>query len=118
MAATPITVTGQLTTKSNGTGGSIELLSPANISGAGGGILNISFFSMTCAGAAQTGQTFMANKTPLTASSTTACTTYAAGYDSTLLGGVNFTLSLFLDDRTLDDDSFPATNFTVVATAT
>ena len=118
MTATPISVTGQITTKSNGTGGSIDLLSPADVTGPGGGILKISYFSMTCAGGAQTGQTFVANSTPLSASSTTGCASYAKGYDSTLLGGINFTLSLFLDDRTLDDDSYPAKNFTVVATAT
>ncbi|MFN2527863.1 MAG: hypothetical protein ABR584_04005 [Candidatus Baltobacteraceae bacterium] len=115
----PITVGGQIRTKSTGSG-SIVLLSPADISGGSGGVLKISYFSMTCAGTAQAGQTFIANKTPLVASSSVTCATYAANFDSSTLPGaqLNFAMTIFLDERTLDNDAYPATNFTVVATAT
>jgi hypothetical protein len=115
-ASGAITVSGTLITKF-GTG-SIAILSPANITGTGGGTLPISDFSMTCSGTAQTGQTFAPAKTALAASTTTQCATYANGYNSNTFGGLNFTINLFLDDRALDDDSFPATNFTIVASAT
>ena len=119
MASTPITAGGTIDTKNNGSG-SIVMLSPGNISGGSGGVLKISYFSMTCAGPAAAGQTFVATKTPLVASSSVGCATYAKGFDSTTLPGgqLNFTMSLFLDDRTLDNDRYPATNFIVVATAT
>ena len=118
MASSSITVGGTLTTKNSG--GSIVMLAPGNITGPGGGVMKISYFSITCSGAAAAGQSFLANKTPLVASSSVGCATYGTGFDSTRLPGgqLNFTMSLFLDDRTLDNDSYPASNFTVVATAT
>ena len=115
-ANTTLAITGQITTKF-GTG-SLQMLSPADITGSGGGLLKISYFSMTCAGSAQAGASYVASKTPLVASSTVNCATFANGYDSTTLGGINVTLSLFLDERTLSADTYPATNFTIVASAT
>jgi len=115
----PITVGGQLVTKNTGSG-SFVLLSPGNISGGSGGMLKISYFSMTCAGTARAGQTLLANKTPLIASSSVTCATFASNFNSSTLPGgqLNFALTIFLDDRTLDNDSYPGTNFTLVATAT
>ena len=106
-------------TAANGSG-SIDLLSPANISGSQGGLLRISYFSMSCFGAGVPGQTFVAIKAQLSASSSRSCATYGGGFSSlTIPGGqLDFTMTLFLDDRTLDADTYPATNFTVVATAT
>ncbi|MBC5816039.1 MAG: hypothetical protein GIW97_05805 [Candidatus Eremiobacteraeota bacterium] len=115
----PITIGGQIVTKNTGSG-SIVLLSPANISGGGGGVLKISYFSMTCSGTARAGQTLVATKTPLVASSSVTCATYTNNFDSSTLPGgqLNFAMTIFLDDRTLDNDAYPATNFTLVATAT
>lgn len=115
-ASTTLAITGTLVTKSST--GSIAMLSPGNITGGAGGLLKISYLSMTCAGPAQTGESFVATKTPLVASSSVNCATFANGYNSGSFGGVNLTLSLFLDERTLPADSYPATNFTIVATAT
>ena len=115
-ANTTLTVTGQITTKS-GTG-SLQIMSPGDITGSGGGLLKISYFSMTCAGTAQAGASYVAAKTPLVASSSVNCATFASGYDSNAFGGINVTLSLFLDERTLSADTYPASNFTIVATAT
>lgn len=119
-ASATIGITGQITTNL-GTA-SLALLSPANITGTGGGVLKISYFSMTCSGPAQAGQTFTASKTPLVASSSVNCATYARGFDSNNGNGngtgLNVTLSLFLDERTLSADSYPATNFTIIASAT
>lgn len=119
MPSAPITIGGQIRTKSTGSA-SIVMLSPANISGGSGGVLKISYFSMTCAGAAHAGQTLVATKTPLVASSSVTCATFTNNFDASTLPGeqLNFAMSIFLDDRTLDDDSYPATNFTIVATAT
>jgi hypothetical protein len=109
-----ITVTGTLITKIATGAGSIAIAAPANITGSGGGSLPISALSMTCSGGAQTGQAFATAHTALTASSSTNCATFGANYETPL----NFTLGMFLDDRTLPADTYPATNFTVVATAT
>ena len=75
---------------------------------------------MTCTGAAHAGETMVATKAQLVASSSVTCATYAGGFDSTTLSGgqIHFNMMIFLDDRTLDNDTFPATNFTVVASAT
>ena len=110
----PVTVTGTLITKIATGSGSIVIASPANITGSGGGTLPISDLSITCSGTTQTGQTFNTAHSALTASSSTNCASYGANYETAL----NFTLAMFLDDRTLAADTYPATNFTVVATAT
>lgn len=115
-ASTTLSITGTLITKF-GTA-SIALMSSGDITGGGGGLLSISRLSMTCAGPAQAGESFVATKTPLVASSSVNCATYANGYNSATFGGVNLTLSLFLDERSLSADSYPATNFIIVATAT
>ena len=121
MPAGSITVSGNLTVSANtGSAGSIQLLSPPDITGSSGGTLEIADFSLTCSGTAVAGQTFNAVRQPLTASAATPCATYATGFDTRKppVAPLDFALSLFLDDRTLDNDSYPATNFTVVATAT
>lgn len=109
-----ITVTGKLITKIGSGSGSIAIAAPPNITGTGGGTLPISALSITCAGAANGGQTFATAQTALVASSSTNCATYGANYNT----AINFTLGMFLDDRTIPADSYPATAFTVVATAT
>ncbi len=109
-----ITVTGQLITKIGSGAGSIAIAAPANITGTGGGILPISALSMTCAGSAHAGQAFASAQTALVASANTNCATFGANYNT----AINFTLGMFLDDRTISADSYPATSFTVVATAT
>lgn len=109
-----ITVTGQLITKIGSGSGSIAIAAPANITGSGGGSLPISALSITCAGTAHGGQAFATAQTALVASSSTNCATYGANYNT----AINFTLGMFLDDRTIAADSYPATSFTVVATAT
>lgn len=109
-----ITVSGTLITKVGSGSGSIAISSPANITGTGGATLPISALSITCSGTAQTGQAFATAHTALAASSSTNCATYGANYNTAL----NFTLGMFLDDRTLSADTYPATSFTVVATAT
>ena len=109
-----VTVTGTLITKIGTGSGSIAISSPANITGTGGGSLPISALSITCSGTAKTGQAFATAQTALAASSSTNCATYGANFNTPL----NFTLGMFLDDRTIPADTYPATNFTVVATAT
>lgn len=109
-----LTVTGTLITKIGTGSGSIAIASPANITGTGGGSLPISALAITCSGGVVSGESFATAHTALTASSSTNCATYGANFDTAL----NFTLGMFLDDRTIPADSYPATNFTVVATAT
>jgi len=109
-----ITVTGTLITTIGTGSGSVAIASPANITGTGGSTLPINALSITCSGTARTGQTFATAQTALTASSNTNCATYAANYNT----AINFTLGMFLDDRSISADTYPATNFTVVATAT
>ena len=109
-----IIVTGTLITSFGSGAGSIAIVSPVNITGAGGGTFPIGDLAITCAGTVQTGQTFATAQTALGPSATATCVTYASNYNTAL----NFTLGMFLDDRTLPADVYPATNFTVAATAT
>jgi len=109
-----ITVTGTLITSFTAGSGSIAIVSPVDITGAGGGTLSIGRLAITCSGAVHTGETYATVDTALSASATTNCATYGANYNTP----INFSLGMFLDDRTLAADVYPATAFTVVGTAT
>lgn len=113
---TTANVTGTLVTTFSSGAGQINVSSPPDITGAGGGTLPIAALQITCTGTATTGQTFNANAaTPLTASSTTLCASYASGYNTKL----GFELSMFLDDTQFPVDTYTsASGFGLVASAT
>jgi len=109
-------VTGSvLTTYSSGSG-QISVTSPANIVGTGGGTLPINALQIQCTGTAQTGQTFnAASATALTASASTTCASYAAGYYTP----ISFKLLMFVDDSRFPADTYTsASGFALVASAT
>jgi hypothetical protein len=109
-------VTGtMLTTYSSGSG-QIVVASPANLTGTNGGTLPINALQIQCSGSAQTGQTFnAATPTALTASASTTCASYAAGYYTP----VSFKLLMFVDDSRFPADTYSsASGFSLVATAT
>jgi hypothetical protein len=96
--------------------GSITITAPAAITGSNGAPLNVSDVSVTCSGTAQSGQTFVANRTPLVAGGSITCATYSAGFVSL---SVSVTIQFFLNDQTIPADSYltSSTAFGIVATA-
>ena len=109
-------VTGtMLTTYSSGSG-QINVSSPANITGTKGGTLPINALQIQCTGSAVAGQTYnAASATALTASASTACSSYASGYYTP----VSFKLLMFVDDSRFPADTYSsASGFSLVASAT
>ena len=109
-------VTGTLVTTFASGAGTINVSSPADILGTGGGTLPIAALQITCSGTAQTGQTFnAATATALTASGNTLCASYASGFNKPL----SFELSMFLDDTQFPVDTYTSVaGFGLVASAT
>jgi hypothetical protein len=111
-----LTVTGQMQTTPLTGAGSIVISAPAAITGTHGAPLPASNISVTCSGSSISGQTYVANKTPLVAGGSVTCATYSAGFVSL---SVSVTIQFFLDDRTIAADSYltSSTAFGIVATA-
>ena len=111
-----LTVTGTMQTTALVGSGSITITAPATITGSHGAPLSLSDVSVTCSGTAIAGQTFVANKTPLVPGGSVTCATYAAGFLSL---GISVTIDFFLNDQTIQADSYlsSANAFGIVATA-
>ncbi|HKU68118.1 MAG TPA: hypothetical protein VJP85_10105 [Candidatus Baltobacteraceae bacterium] len=109
-------VTGTMLTTYTSGSGQIVVASPANITGTSGGTLPINALQIECTGSAQTGQTFNASTpTALTASASTTCASYAAGYYTP----ISFRLLMFVDDSRFPADKYSsASGFSLVASAT
>lgn len=114
-----ITITGSIATSSVSGAGSVSVTAPANLTGTTTttDILPISALSLTCSGTGNTGTnaapTYKTQQA-LQASATTACATWGAGTSANL----NFSLAMFLDDRSIPVDSYTSSGFAVVASAT
>lgn len=115
----PIVVTGTMVTGSaNGTHtATIGIAAPAQILGSQvTNVIPISALTMTCSGAGNAPAPVYAGvHTPLVASSTTNCATWSVAKNTTIT--VNFTINLFLDDRTFPADTYTAAGFTVVGSS-
>jgi hypothetical protein len=113
-----ITVTGSIATSSTDGSGSISVQAPANLVGSASSsdVLPISNLSVTCSGSGNTGTNAApayAAQQALTASGSTACATWGAGANV----NVDFSLAMFLDDRTVPVDTYTSSGFAVVASA-
>ena len=115
----PIAVTG---TMKSGTGNgahalTIGVTSPAKVLGSvTGNAIPISAFSITCAGMGNSAApVYAAANTTLVASSATTCATWAPAKSTTIT--LNFTINVFLDDRTFPADTYTAVGFNVVGSA-
>ena len=115
----PILVTGTLVT---GTADSthtstIGVTAPAKVLGSLlGNVVPISAFSMTCSGAGNSvAPVYAAAHTSLVASSTTTCATWSTAKNTRIT--LNFSIAIFLDDRTFPGDTYSAAGFAVVGTA-
>jgi hypothetical protein len=115
----PILVTGTLVTGTTfGTHTStIGVTAPANVLGSVlGNVVPITAFSMTCSGAGNSvAPVYAAAHTTLVASSTKTCATWSTARNTTIT--LNFSIAIFLDDRTFPGDTYSAAGFAVVGTA-
>jgi len=111
-----LTVTGTMQTTPLTGSGSIAISAPSSITGTRGAPLTVSDVSVTCSGSSLSGQTYVANKTPLVPGGSVTCATYAAGFVSL---GVSVTVQFYLDDRAVPADTYltSSTAFGIVATA-
>jgi hypothetical protein len=116
----PISVTGSM---SSGTGNgthteTIGVAAPAQITGSHTtNIIPISAFSMTCSGVGNSpAPAYAGAHAGLVASSTTTCATWSVAKNTAIT--VNFSLQLFLDDRTFPADSYTSAGFSIVGSAT
>lgn len=113
----PITVTGNIATTSTTGSGSVIVTAPANLTGSNNAsnIIPISALSMVCSGGGNSGTNATPTYAPQQAlSASTSCASWGAG----AIVNVNFSLAMFLDDRSIPVDTYTSSGFAVVATAT
>ena len=115
----PIVVTGTMRSgTANGTHTvTIGVAAPARITGSNvTNVIPISAFSMTCSGVGNSPAAVYAGAhTTLVASSTTNCARWSVAKNTTIT--VNFTIDLFLDDRTFPGDTYTSAGFRIVGSA-
>lgn len=111
-----LTVSGTIQTTPLTGSGNITITAPATVTGTNGAPLDVSRISVTCSGSSISGQTYVANLTPLVPGGSVTCATYAAGFIS---ASVQVTVQFFLDDRTIRADSYTSgpSDFGIVANA-
>jgi hypothetical protein len=116
----PIVVTGTLRS-GNGNGthtATIGVAAPAQITGSNvTNVIPISALAMTCSGAGNSpAPVYAGAHTALVASSTTTCATWSVAKNTDIT--VNFTIDLFLDDRSFPADTYGSAGFTIVGSST
>jgi hypothetical protein len=117
----PIVVTGTMVTGAGGGAAphtaTIGIVAPAKILGSNvANVIPISALTVTCSGAGNApAPVYAGAHTVLVASSEVDCATWSVPKNTTIT--VNFTMDVFLDDRTFPADTYTAAGFTVIGTS-